>query len=245
MHTELNGKKFQFITTVKFSHKNRLKCGKLINYWICKCDCGKEIICNIDTLIKGNKHSCGCKRTSHNKKDLSGQRFGMLLVTDEWIRIRPKIIKWKCVCDCGEVRYIQTTNLTQGQISCGCLIHRTGKNNPLYRGYEDISSRYWNKIKFDAETRDIDFLITIKDAWNLFLKQEKKCALTGITLQFNKYSRDITGNASLDRLNSNGPYILKNCQWVDKTLNRIKWNIENNEFIKLCHQVAARNPISS
>lgn len=59
-------------------------------------------------------------------KDLTGQRFGRLVVV-EFNDLRVfgsgrRSARWKCVCDCGGVRSaVFGTNLTTGQTaSCGC-----------------------------------------------------------------------------------------------------------------------------
>lgn len=59
------------------------------------------------------------------RKDLSGQRFGKLLVlyVDEE-RSKDGKIYWWCLCDCGKIKSIQSTSLTRkngGVKSCGCL----------------------------------------------------------------------------------------------------------------------------
>jgi hypothetical protein len=28
--------------------------------WVCKCDCGKEVIVHSQSLLRGNTQSCGC-----------------------------------------------------------------------------------------------------------------------------------------------------------------------------------------
>ena len=39
----IEGMKFNRLTAVSFSHKHRYPCGQIKEYWIFKCDCGKEI----------------------------------------------------------------------------------------------------------------------------------------------------------------------------------------------------------
>lgn len=73
---DLTGKRFGRLTVVSFSHKS--ECGK--NYWVCHCDCGKEIITNSSNLITNQSKSCGClrKKTSsllHKKHGQSETRL--------------------------------------------------------------------------------------------------------------------------------------------------------------------------
>lgn len=66
--------------------------------------------------------------------------------------------------------------------SCGCLKHIIGKYNKTWTGFEDISGKYWKSIKHGAKMRNLEFSITIENAWNKFIKQNQKCALTGVVL---------------------------------------------------------------
>jgi hypothetical protein len=53
--------------------------------------------------------------------DLSGQRFGMLMVTRRADGDGRKNTRWECVCDCGNTVSRQSTNIRSGTAtSCGC-----------------------------------------------------------------------------------------------------------------------------
>lgn len=55
--------------------------------------------------------------------DLSGQRFGLLLVKEALKVDRRKTI-WTCICDCGKVVEVSTGDLRSGNTSsCGCRGH--------------------------------------------------------------------------------------------------------------------------
>lgn len=94
-----------------------------------------------------------------------------------------------------------------------------------------------------ARKRDIEITITIEDAWNKFLEQEGKCALTGIDINLN---RDCSRNwddhtASLDRIDNTKGYIKDNVQWLHKVVNKLKNTLTEEEFIKWCTLVADHN----
>ena len=83
-------------------------------------------------------------RKSYPRKDLSGEKFGMLTPI-EWIRGG----SWRCICDCGNETVVDTRNLISGHtLSCGCKIRET-KNVMDMTGYEDenltVISRADNK----------------------------------------------------------------------------------------------------
>lgn len=53
-------------------------------------------------------------------KDLTGQRFGRLVV-ESYTRDKNNRIKWNCVCDCGNKTSVYTHSLMKGITkSCGC-----------------------------------------------------------------------------------------------------------------------------
>ena len=77
--------------------------------------------------------------------------------------------------------------------------------------------------------------------WDLFVLQNKKCALTGVDLVLPKRHGDTNGNASLDRIDSSKGYIENNLQWLHKDINNIKLNFDEDYFIKMCSMVANYN----
>lgn len=88
--------------------------------WECRCDCGNITYVSGQALRTGKIKSCGC---SHKiRKDLSGQKFGMLTVIRPTDERRGGYVVWECRCDCGTVIFASTHNLTSGNIkSCGCM----------------------------------------------------------------------------------------------------------------------------
>lgn len=86
-------------------------------WWLFQCECGNQIICRSYSVTSGSTMSCGCHRKRVNVKDLTGQRFGKLLVLERDYKLK----KWKCQCDCGNITYVSTSGLDAGTSSCGCL----------------------------------------------------------------------------------------------------------------------------
>lgn len=92
------------------------------------CDCGVVKTYYTSNLLRGKTASCGCSRglsiTQATIKDLTGRRFGRLVVIAQKPHVVGEAIKWICYCDCGERSEVRTTNLTKtnkGTKSCGCL----------------------------------------------------------------------------------------------------------------------------
>lgn len=150
---------------------------------------------------------------------------------------------WECKCDCGNItRPIIVSSIIRGDTkSCGCLWENT-----VRKGFGEISGEYWSVCIKGAKSRNINFNLSIDDAWELFLNQDRKCLLTGRELNFTtnlrKENRD-KHTASLDRIDSNGIYEIKNVCWLHKEINKLKNDFHTNDFIKLCNEVAKRNPV--
>ena len=63
---DLSNKKFGKLTVLKFlktdSHYN--------SFWLCKCDCGNEIVARADHLQRGGTKSCGCLRNKNMSRTM-------------------------------------------------------------------------------------------------------------------------------------------------------------------------------
>ena len=168
--------------------------------------------------------------------DLTNQRFGKLLVLEK-TRVYKRSWLWKCLCDCGNTCEAVGSKLKlYRKLSCGCLLKREGRWN--WCGYKDISGFFWRRILNGAKARKLNVGITIQYAWDIFEKQNKKCALTGETLFFSTKDDSYNGNASLDRIDPSKGYEVENVQWVHKIVNVIKWDMDENELIYWSRKIA-------
>lgn len=171
------------------------------------------------------------------KKDISKQRFGMLVVLQEGERKNGRIT-WDCACDCGNLTNKMANHLLAGRTrSCGCQQSPSGSRNSKWKGVGGITGSMVYRIKRDAARRQIRFSITPTDMWEQFILQEGKCAITGKEIVLPKdriAERSYDYTASLDRKNSDLPYMASNIQWVHKVVNRMKWDLPQNEFIEWC-----------
>jgi hypothetical protein len=178
-------------------------------------------------------------------KDLIGKVYGYLLI--EGFKQRGPKSAYNALCKCllcGSHSEKNLPNILRGSItSCGCRKDQyekmKGKNSAQFTGYEELTGNIWGKIKRRAIERGFPIQFDIKFAWDLFIKQNRKCALTGIDLKLGNKNRDIT--ASLDRIDSNTGYIEENVQWVYKDINIMKNMFDQNYFIELCRLVTHKN----
>lgn len=92
-------------------------------YWLCKCDCGNEVVVASQSLKRGQTKSCGCLRKEKKEIiDLTGQRFEKLTVIRQEGRNENGEMYWLCQCDCGNTTVVKGYYLKSGRIkSCGCM----------------------------------------------------------------------------------------------------------------------------
>lgn len=181
-------------------------------------------------------------------EDLSGKRFGKLVV-EKMVKSGPRG-SWSalCHCDCGTKNKILPRRvLVEGiTTSCGCrtdyYAKLTGENSSQYVGYKEIRGTFWNKtISRHTKKKYPGIPITIKEAWDLYEKQDRKCALSGLPISFGRVGKSKENTASLDRINPAFGYTKDNVQWVKKEINYMKHTLSQEEFINFCRLVADRN----
>lgn len=86
----------------------------------------------------------------------------------------------------------------------------------------------WSKARCVKTGKE--FNIDVEYIKKLYVKQKGLCNLS--KLELNEY------NMSLDRIDSSKGYIKGNIQWLDFDVNRMKTNLKQNYFIKICNLIA-------
>jgi len=241
MTTDLAGKKIGMLNVLRRGE------GKIIGKkkikrttWVCLCKkCNKEVEMLTSNLTRKIKSIKTCQQCSfqlgpkYNFKDLVGEKFGLLTVESmSGKKTKTRGIVWRCKCDCGAVKEVATNGLTSGNyLCCGGDVHFT---SPRIIG--DIPLDYLNGIRQNAIKRNFKYEVSPEYLWELFLNQDKKCALTGVEIEFtkkkNSHKTKKETTASLDRIDSDKGYMEGNVQWLHKVVNIMKRNHSEKDFLE-------------
>lgn len=235
---DFTGRKVNKWTIIRYVGISNHK--KPLRLWECQCECGTIKNFPSTYFNSGLIRSCGCNRHKIDRdNDIIGKKYNRLIVLDFEFK-KNGFAYYKCRCECGEIRIVSKISILEGKTkSCGCIAR--GKSSKNWKGYGDIGKFYVNRVKSNAKKRKIEFNITIEYMWELFLYQDKKCAITKLELKFDSKSNNGDGTASLDRIDSSKGYVEGNVQWVHKDINFMKRNYDQDRFIKMCKLVAQNN----
>jgi hypothetical protein len=113
---------------------------------------------------------------------------------------------------------------------CG-IPKNTGKGR-----YEDILYSWFDVKKRSAKDRGLCWDLTIEQIWDMYVLQNKKCALSGIDIGWSPTG--MTATASVDRIDSQEGYVIENVQLVHKHVNFMKQSLDQDYFIDLCNRIS-------
>lgn len=119
----LIGQKFGKLTVIKETEERKNK--SIV--WVCKCDCGQQEKFSTKELRSDGIVQCHCcgnqrKPNSNLLEDIVGKKFNSLLVLEKTEKKAGGKILYKCKCDCGNITYVNRTDLQKSHIkSCGCI----------------------------------------------------------------------------------------------------------------------------
>jgi len=190
------------------------------------------------------------RKSKYDNKFQVGQIIGRWTITNTSIipHEKSKEAQVACRCECGNERLVYCLTLLKGQSTAcfDCGHGNKGENNAKWKGYKEVPGAFVNRMNSGAKNRKngIPVDIDAKYIYDLWIKQNKKCALSGLPIDFintnpgnpnrkeSKY--DLICTASPDRIDSNKGYTKDNVQLLHKDVNMIKKEYDQIYFLNLC-----------
>jgi hypothetical protein len=176
-------------------------------FWLCLCDCGNKKVIEGAKLTRPGKptRSCGC--LYWRRADLSGMRFGKLLVKKHCeITAEDSRTRYICECECGRVVEVIACNIRRGNsTSCGCVRIQPCRE----AGINWVYSHY----KKSAKQRGIHFDLTKKHLESLIEQDCSYCGLAPsntVTLRRVTVADAVFHYNGIDRLDNDSGYVSGN-----------------------------------
>ncbi len=172
-----------------------------------------------------------------------GQKFGkwkVIGISFNYRLLSPSkqlIRKVKVECQCGYECDRVVMDLVKGRTKMCVECSKKSKFRTSYKGVGELSGAHITRIKngLVRRSKTLTFEVSKEYLWRIFLKQNKKCALSGVDIDLSKRT------ASLDRIDSSKSYIKGNVQWVHKVVNKMKMVLSQEEFINWCKLITNHN----
>lgn len=166
------------------------------------------------------------------KLDLTGLRFGKLVVLREIQERKRGYACWRCLCDCGNEKIFTTNSLTRKakpSSSCGCLWKK-----PVG---ESARHKLLLQYKRNARTRSREWALTDEQFFELTLRHCHYCGCQPSAIYSEKELNGSYMYNGVDRKDDSQGYVSENVVTCCKTCNWAKGHKSYTEFMDYLRQL--------
>lgn len=162
---------------------------------------------------------------------LIGKRFERLVVLERGPKLHGRI-SWKCLCDCGNIKIVTSSDLRFQKVkSCGCLRKESAvlnsKKSIKHNRTKTRIYHIWSSIKSRCYYRENIGYLNYGGKGVKVCEEWLKDFMNFYNWAMNNGYQD---NLTIDRIDVNGDYEPQNCRWVSYKIQEN--NRTNNRIIK-------------
>lgn len=167
--------------------------------------------------------------------DLTGKKFGKLLVLKRVDNDKYGNLNWECLCNCGNKKIIRGANLRNGLTkSCGCYNYeqsvafgkKWGGHNKIHGMKQSRLYNLWCNMKARCHNSKND---SFKWYGNKNIKVCKEWVDNFVEFYEWSISNGYKNNLTIDRLDNNKDYSPSNCKW--SSMKEQQNNRSNNHIV--------------
>lgn len=167
------------------------------------------------------------------REDLTGQRFGRLVVQERLPKNDGHVSWWLCKCDCGNVKQVRGSCLKRGDTkSCGCLSRELAseRGKSLLRKHGWYGTRLYGIWHNIVDRCSNPKSLAYKHYGGRGIKMCKEWRENPSTFCEWAVANGYADNLTIDRIDNNKDYKPSNCRWVTNNAQQV--NKRNNVTIE-------------
>lgn len=175
-------------------------------------------------------------------KDLRSRRFGRLVALRDVGSAKngqSKVRVWECLCDCGVVKQVRSSQLLQGNVrSCGCLRSEIARERVLLPPGESGLNALYTHYQGAARRKGFDFTLTKEEFRKLTSRDCYYCGTPPAQKSSIPRGTSTYIHNGIDRYNNGLGYIAGNCVPCCSDCNFFKGARDGDFFLSRVRHIA-------